>query len=162
MLRIAVILVCLTLFVSCTDNLAYSRFQSASNGTWDKADAKEFTFSDTDTLQQYNMFITLRNDGTYPYSNLFLIAEMTKPDGTSERDTLEYEMADNEGKWLGAGYGSVKENKLWYRENIVFPDTGVYTVIVSHAMRKNGSVEGIIELPGVLDVGLQIEKNSKD
>jgi gliding motility-associated lipoprotein GldH len=105
------------------------------------------------------MYITLRNDEQYPYSNLFLIAEMTGPDGASERDTLEYEMADASGNWMGTGYGSVKENKLWYRENIVFPDSGVYTVTVSHAMRKNGSVEGILELPGVLDVGLQIEKN---
>lgn len=119
----------------------------------------EFSFSDLDSTQAYNMYITLRNDEQYPYSNLFLIAEMTGPDGTSLRDTLEYEMADASGNWMGTGYGSVKENKLWYRENIVFPDSGVYTVTVSHAMRKNGSVEGIQELPGVLDVGLQIEKN---
>ena len=90
---------------------------------------------------------------------MFLIAEMSRPDGTSERDTLEYAMADAEGNWLGSGYGSVRENKLWYREDIVFPDSGVYTITVSHAMRKNGSVQGIEELPGVLDVGLQIEKN---
>jgi gliding motility-associated lipoprotein GldH len=145
--------------VSCTGDLAYSSYQSTGNGKWGKEEAMEFPVDNLDTLQRYNVFITLRNDALYPYSNLFVIAEMDWPDGTSQRDTLEYAMADAEGNWLGTGYGSVKENKLWYRENVVFPKSGVYTITVSHAMRKNGSVDGIDELPGVLDVGLQIEKN---
>jgi gliding motility-associated lipoprotein GldH len=157
--RLLILGIILLLGISCTDQLAYFNYQSTDNGNWAKDHVMEFSFSDLDSTQAYNMYITLRNDEQYPYSNLFLIAEMTGPDGTSERDTLEFEMADTSGKWMGTGYGSVKENKLWYRENIVFPDSGVYTVTVSHAMRKNGSVEGIEQLPGVLDVGLQIEKN---
>lgn len=157
--RILFIGIIFLLGISCTDQLAYFSYQSTNNGNWGKDQVMEFSFSDLDSTQAYNMYITLRNDEQYPYSNLFLIAEMTAPDGTSKRDTLEYEMADASGNWMGTGYGSVKENKLWYRENIVFPDSGVYTVTVSHAMRKNGSVEGIEKLPGVLDVGLQIEKN---
>lgn len=160
--RMIILLGLLILGVSCTGNLAYSTFQSTSGGSWGRQEVMEFSFSELDSLQSYNMFITLRNDGTYPYSNLFVIAEMTSPEGISQRDTLEYQMADAEGNWLGSGYGSVKENKLWYRENVVFPDSGVYKISVSHAMRKNGSIEGIEELPGVLDVGLQIEKNGMD
>ena len=159
MLRSLVFVSCLIACVSCTGDLAYSSYQSTGDGKWGKDEVMEFPVDNLDTLERYNMFITLRNDALYPYSNLFVIAEMTWPDGTSQRDTLEYVMADAGGNWMGTGYGSVKENKLWYRENIVFPDSGVYTVTVSHAMRKNGSVEGIQELPGVLDVGLQIEKN---
>lgn len=157
--RLLILGIILLLGVSCTDQLAYFNYQSTDNGKWAKGHVMEFSFSDLDSTQAYNMYITLRNDEQYPYSNLFLIAEMSSPDGTSHRDTLEFEMADASGNWMGTGYGSVKENKLWYRENIVFPDSGVYTVTVSHAMRKNGSVEGIEQLPGVLDVGLQIEKN---
>lgn len=157
--RYLFILPALALCLSCTDHLAYATFKSTDNGQWDKDRAMEFTFSKMDTTRTHDMFITLRNDEQYPYSNLFLIAEFTAPDGTSQRDTLEYQMADAMGNWLGTGYGSVKENKLWYREDVVFPDTGVYTVTVSHAMRKNGSVEGLDVLPGVLDIGLEIEKN---
>lgn len=153
------LLCALVLCFSCTDHLAYSTFKSTDNGQWAKDRKMEFTFGEMDTLSSYDMYITLRNDEQYPYSNLFVIAEIGAPDGTTERDTLEYQMADAMGNWLGTGYGSVKENKLWYRENIVFPSSGVYTVTLSHAMRKNGSAEGLDVLPGVLDVGLQIEKN---
>ena len=122
-------------------------------------DAAHFEFSGMDTTVTYNMFINIRNDNTFPFSNLFLITEMEHPDGNTVKDTLEYKMAEPTGEWLGKGLGSVKENKLWYRENIVFPKTGVYKVNVSHAMRKNGDVEGLHVLEGITDVGLEIEKS---
>ncbi|MGB5654658.1 MAG: gliding motility lipoprotein GldH [Robiginitalea sp.] len=159
MLRSLLIFCGLLLCTSCTEHLAYSTVKSTENGQWQKERVMEFTFSEMDTARTYDMFITLRNDQEYPYNNLFVIAEFTTPGGVSERDTLEYQMADGMGNWLGSGFGSVRENKLWYKENIVFPNTGVYTVTVAHAMRKNGSTDGLETLPGVLDIGLQIEKN---
>ncbi len=122
-------------------------------------DAAHFEFSGMDTTVTYNMFINIRNDNTFPFSNLFLITELEHPDGNTVKDTLEYKMAEPTGEWLGKGLGSVKENKLWYRENIVFPKTGVYKVNVSHAMRKNGDVQGLNVLEGITDVGLEIEKS---
>jgi gliding motility-associated lipoprotein GldH len=156
--RVLTALLALILGVSCTEKLAFAEVRDIGNGKWGKDQAMEFAFSGLDSTRAHQMFITLRNDEQYPFNNLFLIVELSAPDGTSQRDTLEYEMADAGGNWLGSGLGSVRKNKLWYRENIVFPDSGVYTVTISHAMRKNGSVEGMETLPGVLDVGLQIEK----
>lgn len=155
---IAVALLAL-LGIACTRQISYSSIQATSGGSWGRDELMEFTVQDPDTVQPQSLYILLRNDNTYPYSNLFLIVEMTNPDGTSQRDTLEYEMADAQGNWLGSGSGSAIENKLGYRKDVVFPSKGVYTFTVSQAMRKNGSVEGIESLPGVLDVGLQIEKN---
>jgi gliding motility-associated lipoprotein GldH len=106
------------------------------------------------------MFINVRNDDTFPYSNLFLITALTTPEGEVLQDTLEYSMALPDGSWLGKGSGSLKENKLWYKENIVFSSSGVYTLEVSHAMRKNGNISGVIGLDGITDVGLEITKSN--
>ena len=107
------------------------------------------------------MFINIRNDNSFEFSNLFLITELEYPDGNTLKDTLEYAMAEPTGEWLGKGFGSGKESKLWYKESIVFPDSGVYKVKVTHAMRKNGDVEGISILDGITDIGLEIEKISQ-
>ncbi|RAJ14214.1 gliding motility lipoprotein GldH [Arenibacter echinorum] len=147
--------------VSCDKQTVKSEYSPTQNGRWNKDSVAKFSFQELDTLQKYNMFINLRNDDTYPYSNLFLIAELKFPSGDVVRDTLEYEMAKPDGKWLGAGYGSLKENKLWYKENVVFPSSGVYTLEISHAMRKNGQVDGIVELEGITDVGYLIEKSNQ-
>lgn len=149
------------LLFSCTDKLVVSDFQAIDDGEWHKDSILKFQFTDPDSIQSHNMFINIRNDNTYPYSNLFLIAEISFPDGKSVRDTLEYEMAKPDGEWLGKGYGSIKENKLWYKENIVFPYNGVYTVEVSQAMRRNGNSSGLAVLEGITDVGIQIEKSNE-
>ena len=155
------VLILFTITISCQDQLVYSNFQATDDGAWHRDKTMEFSMEAPDTLNSHNLYILLRNDQKYPYSNLFLIAEMTGPDGQSQRDTLEYLMADAEGRWLGSGLGSVFENKLGYRRDVVFPQKGVYTIHISHAMRKNGSVQGIESLPGVLDVGLQVERNEE-
>ncbi|MEX0287691.1 MAG: gliding motility lipoprotein GldH [Flavobacteriaceae bacterium] len=148
-----------TVIFSCSDTLLISQYKAIDGGQWSKDAIVEFSFSDIDTVGNHNMFISIRNNQTYPFSNLFLITEMSFPTGETVRDTLEYEMATPEGKWLGKGFGSIKENKLWYKENIVFPVNGVYTLQISHAMRKNGNVEGIEDLEGITDVGFEIEKS---
>ena len=144
-------------FVSCNNSLQYSRYKATSSGIWAKDDIVSFELAEMDSVRSHNMFIMIRNDNTFPYSNLFLIAQMTTPDETVIRDTLEYEMAAPDGRWLGKGAGSIHENKLWYKENIVFSPPGVYTIEISHAMRQNGKVEGIDNLIGITDVGIEIE-----
>jgi gliding motility-associated lipoprotein GldH len=153
---------CLVMFgimvLSCKTDVVRSEYKSVGGAVWNKDDVKEFTFSEMDSLQEYQMFINVRNDQNFRYSNLFLIASLNTPEGEVVQDTLEYAMALPDGTWLGKGSGSIKENKLWYKENIVFPTSGVYTLQVSHAMRKNGNVSGVIGLEGITDVGIEITK----
>jgi len=143
MLRPLLFSIIALLVFSCNTATVKSNFMSTDDGSWPKDSIVKFTFSELDTMAGHNVYINIRNDQTFPYNNLFLIAELNFPSGESVRDTLEYEMAMPDGTWLGKGYGSIKENKLWYKENIVFPTSGVYTLQLSHAMRKNGAVDGV-------------------
>lgn len=147
--------------VSCNTDLVFSEYKAMKDGKWPMEEVAHFEFSGMDSTINHNMFINIRNDDTFPFSNLFLIAELEYPDGNTLKDTLEYKMAEPTGEWLGKGLGSVKENKLWFKEKIVFPESGVYKVNISHAMRRNGNVEGIRALEGITDVGLEIEKSTQ-
>jgi len=144
---------------SCDTDLVRSEYRATDGGAWNKDNTFEFTFSEMDSIEAYDLFINVRNDATFPYSNLFLIAELEAPTGETVKDTLQYEMALPDGTWLGKGYGSIKENKLWYKENIVFPVPGVYNLRISQAMRKNGSINGVENLEGITDVGFEIERS---
>jgi len=152
------VLIATSLAMACNENLVYSDYVPLKNGVWKKEDTITFQWKDLDTLVQHHIFLNVRNDERYAFSNLFLILELENPNGNTEVDTLEYEMALPSGEWLGKGMGTVKENKLWYKENIGFKESGVYRVKVVHAMRKNGEIEGLEDLMGITDVGLQIEK----
>lgn len=148
---------CLTL-VSCDSNLVDSQSVAFSDAQWDIREAPVFKVEPVDTVQAYDMFINMRNNHDFAYSNLFLIAEMKFPQGKIVTDTLEYEMATPQGKFLGSGSGNVYENKLWYKEGVRFRESGTYLLTLRHVMRKNGSVDGIAQLDGVLDIGYSIEK----
>ena len=161
MLRILAALVGVVFLVSCDDSIVKTDYKPTTNGSWNKDSVVEFNFTGLDTINKHDMFINIRNDNTFPYSNLFLIAELDYPNGDTVTDTLEYMMAEPDGTWLGKGYGSIKENKLWYKENVVFPASGVYTLRVSHAMRKNGNVAGVVNLEGITDVGFEIVKSNE-
>lgn len=161
MRSLLVVLTLVAMLFSCNDELVLSEYRATDGGSWNKDNTIEFSFSEMDTLQRHNLFIIVRNDATFPYSNLYLIAELESPTGETVKDTLQYEMSMSDGTWLGKGFGSMKENKLWYKENIVFPTSGLYKVRLSQAMRKNGSVNGVVNLEGITDVGFEIERSGE-
>jgi gliding motility-associated lipoprotein GldH len=109
-----------------------------------------------DTLTK-NVFIRLRNDNTYPYANIFLIARLTAGGERITQDTLEYAMAAPDGKWLGTGFTEIKESKLWWKEGVVFPKARPLTISIAQAVRNNGVAEGVSKLKGIIAVGISIE-----
>lgn len=158
--KVLTVLILLITMVSCETNTVYSETK-ALKGYWDKNESMEFDIPKLDSLKQYNAFIHLRNTNDYKYNNLFLIVAMKYPHGKTVTDTLEYRMANPDGSWLGTGIGSIKENKLWYKENFSFTEDSTYRVAITHAMRNNGDVEGVSILEGITDVGFSIEEVSQ-
>jgi len=132
------------LCMSCNNNASFSEYRSVDD-EWDKDERINFTFQPEDTISKNQLYLHVRNNNEYEFSNLYL-------------DTLQYEMAKTDGTWLGSGFTDVKENKLWFKQDYVFKNPGEYILEVGHAMRKNGEIQGISKLKGITEVGFSIEK----
>ena len=145
------------LILSCSKPSFFSKYQNIENNEWGLDQSIDFSVNITDTLALYHVFINIRNTNQYAYSNLFLIVTESFNNTITQIDTLEYEMADASGKWLGSGFTDVKENKLVYKTNYTFSKKGKYTFSIVHAVRKSGNIFGDILLEGITDVGLSIE-----
>lgn len=143
-------------FASCDKTRVYDEYRSI-RGEWQRDSLVKFRFEAPDTLINYNLFINLRNNSDYDFSNIYLITELNFPNGRVISDTLQYEMAAPSGEWLGTGFGDVKESKLWYKENIRFTEAGEYLVTIQQAMRRRDSIAGIEGLEGITEVGFRIE-----
>jgi len=146
------------LFFSCAKPTIYSKYKSLNKNHWAINKPINFKFDVKDSLKAYNIFINIRNNNQYPYSNIYLVISTYFNNTISEIDTLEYKMADASGKWLGTGFGGIKENKLVFKLNYKFPRTGIYKFSIVHANRKNGNLNGDKLLKGIADVGFSIEK----
>lgn len=149
-----------TLF-SCDSNMVYDQYKSIENHQWYSNKNINFIVSNSDTISTKNVFINIRNNKNYEFNSIFLIAKMEFPSGYKVVDTLEYEMTDSYENWLGSGFTDIKENKLFYKENVVFSEKGDYKFNIYQATRGVNDIEGENPLQGITNVGLRIEKVKK-
>ncbi|OUS19230.1 gliding motility lipoprotein GldH [Nonlabens dokdonensis] len=150
------------IFISCDEQLVSAEYMDMPATGWAIEDIATFQIEPQDTINKYNLFINLRNTHEYEYNNLWLISQIKFPQGKVVTDTLQYQMAAPDGKFLGKGSNDVFENKLWLREGIRFRESGNYQLALKHAMRKNGEVNADAQLKGILNVGYSIEKQLQD
>ncbi len=141
----------LFILISCDENRILDDYKSMPDAIWLKNDLVEFNFTLEDTLSKNNVFIKIRNTVDYPYSNIYLFTKVSFPDGKVLIDTLEYEMTDAEGMWLGDGVSGIKNNLLFFKKNVIFYEKGNYKFSVQQGMRTDSLV-------GIHDVGLRVER----
>lgn len=146
-------------FASCQnyDNVVFDQFIE-TKGQWEKKDVKTFVYKVTDTISPYNLYMNVRANKDYPYSNMYVIFKVYQPNLSIHVDTLQYQMASADGTLLGNGFSDIKESKLELKEGFVFPQSGTYKMTLEHAVRALGEDEGVVTLPGISEVGLKIEK----
>jgi gliding motility-associated lipoprotein GldH len=122
---------------------------------WKLTNIPTFKVPITDTLTSNNVIFTIRSGSSYPFRNIYLFVTTTSPDGKNITDTLQYNLADEKGKWFGKGFGDIHELNLPYKSNVFFPLKGTYVFKIQHGMR-------IENLKGIYDIGLRIEKKRKE
>ena len=130
-------------------------------GQWPASEKVVFALKDS-TDWPVNMMIYIRNNQHYPFSNLFLIAQLKTGDSLLLCDTLEYAMANAKGQWLGKGFLELKESKLWWKEKYKLPRAKNLNIQLEHALRFNGSEQGMDPLEGVVGVGFSVEEILED
>jgi gliding motility-associated lipoprotein GldH len=135
---------------SCGIDSIYENTSDIPKGKWDKNTSVSFVVPITDTIKSCNIIFSIRNNNNYPYSNIFLFVDTRSPLGKTLRDTVEIELCDAKGKWLGKGIGGLWQNKFYFRKNIRFPYSGNYVFKVTQAMRED-------RLEGIIDLGIKAE-----
>ena len=121
------------------------------NETWKLMNIATFKVPISDTINSNNVIFTVRNGSSFPFRNIYLFVTTTSPDGKAITDTLQYNLADEKGRWYGKGFGDIHELNLPYKSNVFFPAKGIYEFKIQHGMR-------VEDLKGVYDFGLKIEK----
>ena len=139
------------IFSSCNFSSIYNENVIIEDAKWYKDEAIRFEVMITDSLSHYNFYLNLRNTTDYRYSNLYVFLMTRFPNGNITRDTIECVLANTKGRWLGKGWGNLKDNNILLKKHLQFPLTGKYVFFVQQAMRVD-------TLEGIHDVGLQISK----
>jgi len=149
------LLLLLVFFVgACDSKRFFEENKTIQNGVWNVMNKISFRVDITDSLARYDVYLNVRNDGAYLYSNLYLFIHTILPGGRTATDTVECQLADPDGKWRGSGLGNMKFNRFLFQKGMIFPLKGRYQFEIEQAMRVN-------ELKGIRDVGIRLEKQSR-
>lgn len=155
MLRVKFLIVLLSIFTlaSCDRNGVYEENINTSNNSWNENDIAKFVVPIKDTTTFNNVYINIRNTTDYSNCNLYLFITAIAPSGAAQLDTAECYLADEQGNWLGKGFGYIRDNRILYKKNIRFPHKGEYKFEIKQAMRTD-------DLKGIASVGVRIEKSN--
>ena len=138
---------------ACKKDVIYRKCITIPDNIWDMNKPLVFDVPVNDTLNKYNIFVTVRNADSYDFDNLYLFIDINSPMKLAERDTMECVLADANGKWLGDGLGDIWDNKILFKRNVKFRKPGIYEFTITQAMRVDS-------LPMIMDAGISIEKSS--
>lgn len=152
----SILFIVILAFISCDEKRVFDEYKSVGNA-WNKDSIVSFKIPKLESNKKYNLFVNIRDNNDFPYSNLFLIVLLEQPNKKVKVDTLEYQMANPDGTLLGDGFTDIKENKLVYKQNESFTQKGDYKIKIQQAVRQTGKIGGDKELKGITEVGFRIE-----
>lgn len=150
-------LLCLFM-VSCGEqNTIYSHFYELKDAEWAQKDILLFEIDSTsfEIGTPYTLTIEVTNNVNYPYKNIwFFSQDNIDNDSTFTKVSKEYKLADDFGKWTGAGFGTLYQSTFVLNEKVIFSEKRNYLFKLEHGMRDE-------PLVGIEKVGIKLTKNEK-
>jgi gliding motility-associated lipoprotein GldH len=151
-------LACVVLFFLSACGKEKTVFEKAypiQNSAWTYADTLRFAFNIADTSALYDIVVHIKHRADYGFQNLYTRIHTTFPTGKRRTQTLNFDLADNTGKWQGTKDGDYRDFEVKIQENAFFNETGSHTITLEQLMRLESLV-------GFKNIGLEvIQKEEK-
>ena len=141
----------ISMLLSCSNSdVVFDESVIIPNSSWDNQELPYFDVNIEDTVSAYNFYLNIRHLENYRYSNFYMFLHTTFPNGNQTHDTIELVLAYPDGRWIGDGSGSMRNNQILLNNYLQFPLKGNYHFEIEQAMREP-------VLNGITDVGLKFE-----
>ena len=140
-------------FVSCQNENKKEVYHSFNNNTWNTDSIVSFELDNIDTTSSHDLYLMVRHTTNFKFQNLFLFTNFE-----NQQDTLELFLSEKSGRWLGKGFGEIKELKIRIKENVNFKENQDQIFSVEQAMRYD-DLEKIINLTEIVAVGIGLYKS---
>ena len=144
------VLVMMLLFAGCDHTTVFHHYENISQDGWGRSDTLRFEIPPISTDGNYLATLELRTNSTYPYTNLSIIVESDlQPHSQHFSDTLRCSLTDQRGNITGKGISQYQYRFPLATRHLT--QGQILTFSVYHNMRRE-------TLPGIIDIGLHIQK----
>ena len=117
------------------EKIVFEKEYPIANGAWTYADTLNFTFDIADTMALYDIVVHIKHRSDYGFQNLYTRISTQFPNGDRRSQTLNFDLADNTGKWLGKKSGDIRDFEVKIQENAFFNQTGQHVITLEQMMR---------------------------
>jgi gliding motility-associated lipoprotein GldH len=128
----------------------YERTVTFPSHKWSSSEKPSFTFEIEDTLAMYNIFMVVRHEDAYAYSNIWVKMYVKGPSDSFEI-RKNFMLADNKTGWLGSGMYDIFEHRIPFNESPAPLHKGKYTFTLKQDMRED-------PLGHIINAGIRVEK----
>ena len=149
-LKVFLVLI-LVLVGACNRGTDFNETVKMADDSWHKDSLLVFDPVVNDTSRVVNIGFSLEHTANYPYSNLWLFVGVKSPGGQVQKDTIEYFLAEPDGKWIGKGNDASRTLYWLYKRGVKLAHPGEYIFTVQQGMRRDS-------LAGVKSFSLWIEE----
>jgi len=139
------------IIAGCDSKSLYEKNVRLEQAEWNYLEKPEFSLEIDDTAASYAVYVNIRFEAEYNFSNLFFILNMQLPDSTQRQERIECELFDKDGLPLGKGLGDLFFIRYKIPRVTRFRQVGTYHFMLEQNMR-------IDHLKGIHDIGIRIEK----
>lgn len=141
----------LSFLTSCNQNELYFEYIEIDKGEWCRDSSIDFNIDtiDFEQIGDYNLFIELTTTAIYPYRDICLNIEHNLKDTIFSNDSIMIKLADDYGKWLGTGVGSLRQYSVPFKSDVHLDTFRNYNLRIIHLM-------GDDPLKGVDNIGIRI------
>src|SRR6476661_2981916 len=142
----------MTSLVACNQVDVYEKDIPVPGQKWKMGEELSGSFSITDTLSAYNIYIVLRHTDAYNYNNIWLNVGLQSPGDSMYRQKLDLSLGSDATGWEGTGMNDIWEvrKRLTGRPQR-FRRAGDYRFTISQAMRDD-------PLEHIMSAGIRVEK----
>ncbi len=148
--RIVLVICCLQL-AACNSIGVFEKTVAFKKQEWAGSNKPSFSFTITDTLAAYNIYVVLRHTDAYNYNNIWMKCTRKGPD-TTYTQQVDLRLATNGQGWLGTGMDDIWEHRIPITQGPTrFRKMGDYEFTLEQVMRQE-------PLLHIMNAGVRIEK----
>ncbi len=137
------------------EKIVFEKEYPIPNNAWTYADTLNFAFDIVDTLALYDIVVHIKHRSDYGFQNLYTRIATKFPNGDRRSQTLNFDLADNTGKWVGKKSSDNWDFEVKIQQNAFFNQTGQHIITLEQMMR-------VSSLSGIERIDLQvIDKGDK-
>jgi gliding motility-associated lipoprotein GldH len=145
-----IFIVAVLLLASCNTIDVYEKTQAIPKHEWSTSNRLSFTFTATDSVTYYNIYLVLRHTESYHFNNIYIDFTSILPGKKPQTQRLNVQLASANG-WLGSSMDDIIEQRVLLFTQPTHLAKGDYTFILQQVMRED-------PLQNVLNAGVRVEK----